>query len=148
MLSKKSLLWLVILTVGLMLTASVALAQSKDPVATIKLKSTSIAIGIGVNWGSGSMEYQGQTYKFDVSGLSIADLGVSSVSAIGEVYDLKQAADLNGTYTAAKAGIALGAGAEGLTMSNENGVIVNLRATQVGVKLSLALEGLSLKITD
>jgi len=143
MMKKRWALGVFVVLVCLVFVATATPAKAGDPVGTVKLKSSSIALGIGVNWGDGTLFFQGQEYKFSLSGLSVLDLGVSTVNAVGEVYDLKKPSDFAGTYTAAKAGIAIGAGAEGLTMINENDVVVNLRSTQVGVKLSLSLEGMS-----
>ncbi len=143
---RKSLALLLGALMVLALSLGTAAAEVKQPVGEVSLNSKSIAIGIGVNWGSGTLTYQGNKYPFSVEGLSVADLGIASVSAVGEVYDLKKVEDFAGTYTAVKAGIALGGGAEGVTMSNEHGVIVNLQATQVGIKLSLALQGMVIKM--
>ena len=134
----------VVLVIGL-LAVGPAMAE-KQPVGTVDIESTSVALGVGVQWGGGTLVYQGKEYKFKINGLSVVDLGVSSISATGKVYDMKSLKDFEGTYSAAKAGIALAAGAEGLTMSNQHGVLINLTAKQSGIKFSLALEGVTLTL--
>ena len=130
----------------LVLSMGATASDFKKPVGTVSIESTSIALGIGVSWGEGVLIFQGNEYPFKVEGVSLADLGISRVSAVGEVYDLENVGDFAGVYSAAKAGIALAAGAEGLTMSNKHGVIINLRAMQQGVKLTLGVEGLVIKM--
>jgi len=55
----------------------------------ITLESKSIAVGVGVSWGDGVLEYQGKKYPFSVSGLSVVDLGISKATARGDVANLK-----------------------------------------------------------
>ena len=124
----------------------VTLAGADEPSATISIESTSIAIGIGVEWGNGILKYKGEEYKFSVRGLSVFDLGVSSISAKGKVYNLKKLSDFSGTYTAAEAGIAVGAGVGASSMRNQNGVDITLTSTKAGIKFKLAPEGLKIKL--
>jgi hypothetical protein len=112
----------------------------------VSLESKSVAIGVGVSWGDGVLEYQGKKYPFTVEGLSVIDLGVSKVSASGDVKNLKKVEDFAGNYTAAGAGAAVGGGAGAAAMKNQNGVEMNLVATTQGVKLTLAAAGVSIKL--
>ena len=112
----------------------------------VSLESKSVAIGVGVSWGDGVLEFQGKKYPFTVEGLSVIDLGVSKVSASGDVKNLKKVEDFAGNYTAAGAGAAVGGGAGAAAMKNQNGVEMNLVATTQGVKLTLAAAGVSIKL--
>jgi hypothetical protein len=112
----------------------------------VSLESKSVAIGVGVSWGDGVLEYQGKKYPFTVEGLSVIDLGVSKVSARGDVKNLKKVEDFAGTYTAAGAGAAVGGGAGVAALKNQNGVDMSLVATTQGVKLSLAAAGVTVKL--
>jgi Cu/Ag efflux protein CusF len=116
---------------------------------TIKLESTSIAVGIGVKWGHGTLTlHDGTTHKVKVNGLSVIDLGVTKIEASGEVFNLVELTDLNGTFLAGEAGIALGPGRSASAMKNGNGVVIQLKSSQEGVKLTLAPEGLSIKLVE
>jgi ABC-type amino acid transport substrate-binding protein len=64
-------------------------------------------------------EKKGKEYTFKVNGLSLVDLGVSNVSAAGEVYHLRHLSDFAGTYYAASAGIAVAAGAGASALESE-----------------------------
>jgi hypothetical protein len=56
----------------------------------------------------------------------VIDLGVSNVSATGEVSDLKKLEDFAGTYAAAGTGAAAGGGAGVVALPNQNGVKMKL----------------------
>jgi len=68
----------VLIALGLGLVCVVSLGRpataQDDTTGTIRFASRSIALGIGVSWGDGVLEYQGKTYVFTVSGLSVVDL--------------------------------------------------------------------------
>jgi Cu/Ag efflux protein CusF len=116
---------------------------------TVQIESTSVAVGVGVEWGQGTLTmYDGTTHTFDVSGLSVLDLGISKISATGQVFNLVEAKDLNGIFAAGEAGAALGGGGSVQTMKNVNGVVMQLRSTQTGVKLTLAPEGLRISLIE
>jgi hypothetical protein len=74
--------------------------KEKQPDATLELSEGDVAAGIGWSWGGGTLTYQGQQYKFKVEGLSVGDVGVSEVSALGKVYGLEQLEDFSGHYVA------------------------------------------------
>ncbi len=112
----------------------------------VAIESKSVAIGVGVSWGDGVLEYRGKKYPFTVEGLSVIDLGVSKVSARGDVTNLKKVEDFAGTYTAAGAGGTVGGGAAVAALKNQNGVDMKLTATTQGVKLTLAAAGVSIKL--
>jgi hypothetical protein len=143
----KSKRWQVLLAglVGLVVVSG-ALAQDSKVSGTVTLESKSVALGVGVTWGDGVLSFQGKTYKFAVSGLTVADLGVAKVSAQGEVKDLKKVDDFAGTYAAVTAGAAAGGGASVLAMKNQHGVSMILKATGQGVRLALASQGLEIKL--
>jgi hypothetical protein len=90
--------------------------------------------------------YQGQEHPFSISGLSVVDLGISKVSATGDVFNLKKLSDFSGNYVATQAGAALGGGAGAIAMKNQNGVVMQLTGTGTGVKLTLAPKGVEVKL--
>jgi hypothetical protein len=140
-------------TVAALAAAALALAVA-GPVAsaddvlsgTVSIESTSVALGIGVTWGDGQLTYNGQTYPFSINGLSVVDLGVSSVTASGEVYNLQKLEDFSGNYVAGEAGAVVGGGGSIVHMENQNGVVIKLNTTQTGAKLTLAAEGVDIDL--
>ena len=120
-----------------MKVGSTAESHKEGPSGTVSLTSRAIAIGIGVSWGNGKLKFHGKEYNITMRGLSLVDLGISSASVVGNVYNLKRVSDIAGTYVAAQAGIALAGGAGGVTMQNQNDVLINLKGTKTGLALPL-----------
>ncbi len=134
--------------VTVLLFGIAAAIEEKTPSGTISITSTSVAIGVGISWGDGTLKFNGKEYHFSMSGLSLVDVGVSKVSAVGEIYDLKKVSDLSGNYVGIKVGISLGGGVGGVRMQNQNGVILRLDSTQKGIKLNLGPKGVTLKLKE
>ena len=124
---------------------SMAGAQG-DTTGTVSIESKSIAVGIGVSWGDGVLVYRGSRYPFTVNGLSVLDLGVSKVTAAGNVANLKRLEDFDGNYVQAGAGAVVGGGAGAAVLRNQNGVEIALTATAQGVRFSLASSGADIKL--
>ena len=116
------------------------------PDATLSLKGGSVAAGIGFTWGHGELQYNDATYKFSIRGVSIVDVGADDFTAAGHVYRLKQLSDFAGNYVAADAGITIAGGGDGVYLKNEHGVIIKLVQTDVGLKFSLAAEGVHITL--
>ncbi len=119
------------------------------PDATLRLSGGSFALGIGFRWGSGTLSYKGKDYPVKVNGLSIGKVGMTGVSAIGEVFNLKHLQDFNGHYNVGGAGtrgVTLGSGKSGTVMTNQAGVIVRLAATQTGLDVNATGGGVEMQI--
>ena len=116
--------------------------------ATIKLSGGSAAAGLGVNWGGGTLTYQGKDYPISVRGLSVGDVGLSKIEASGNVYNLTNLDDFDGNYTGVGAGAAVAGGAGATTLKNQNGVTVNLVSTTQGVKLTVGGGGVEMKLKE
>jgi hypothetical protein len=116
------------------------------PPAWVELERTSVAAGLGVQWGSGTLQFEGRNYGFSVTGVSVGDLGAAKLTALGRVHHLDDIADFEGTYVAVGAGIAAGPGAAAATMRNEHGVVITLRAASKGAQLTLGTEGLRIAL--
>ena len=137
-----------LVALGCLAAFSVAMAAEPTPSGTVKLTSKTVAIGVGVTWGDGTLTFDGKTYPFSVDGLGVPDLGVSNISTSGEVFNLKNVADFSGNYVAGEAGVAIGSGPTDTIMKNENGVLLRLHGTQQGARMTLAAQGVTLKIKN
>ena len=120
--------------------------DARKPAAMLKLKSKSVALGAGVSWGDGVLTFQGRDYPFNVSELSLLDLGASSVNATGRVYNLNNLADFSGNYVATQATFAVAGGSGELTMTNAKGVVIELTSQESGTQLTAGPAGISLKL--
>ena len=127
-------------------TLATAFAKGTTPSATIKLSGGSVAAGVGVEWGRGTLTYQGKQYPISVKGVSVGDVGVTSIEASGKVFDLKSLRDFDGNYTTVDAGVTAAGGAGVAVMKNQNGVTVELLSTTQGVQIGLGGAGVDIKI--
>jgi len=128
------------------IVTAISMTAGQTDTGKVTLESKSVAVGIGVSWGDGVLEYQGKKYPFTVNGLSVLDLGISKVSSRGDVAKLKKVEDFSGNYVGAGAGVAVGGGAGAVALKNQNGVEMTLTATTQGVKLALATGGVDIKL--
>ncbi|HSB79688.1 MAG TPA: hypothetical protein VLH58_02530 [Candidatus Methylomirabilis sp.] len=136
---------IVAVLVGVILVAGTALAQEK-PVATLTFSGGSVSVGIGYSWGSGTLTYQGKDYAFSVEGLSVGVVGGSSVTASGDVYNLKKLEDFGGTYKAAGAQATLYAGKGATALENQAKVVIKLVSTTQGAEFKFAAGGVKLTL--
>jgi len=127
-------------------TDSDTVGEGGTPDATVSLSATSVAAGVGWVWGNGKLTYNGAGHTFKISGLSVVDAGVSSITASGQVYHLTNLQDFTGNYTVAAAGIALGGGAGASYLKNEHGVVIKLVETEQGLRFNLAGEGVKIEL--
>jgi hypothetical protein len=131
---------------GLLSMAGPAGAQDWRPVATLELSQGSVAAGIGFSWGSGTLTYLGRTYPVKVKGLSVGEAGFTVGTAKGIVFDLKKIEDFSGTYLAGGGGATLFGGGEAVIMKNQNGVVVELTTSNLGLSFKLAASGIWLTL--
>lgn len=131
---------------SLIVLAHLTLAQEKMPDATLRLSTGSVALGIGYTWGGGTLTYQGKEYPFSIDGLSVVDVGISKAEANGTVYNLKRLEDFNGTYTGVTAGATVAGGGGAATVRNQNGVVIDLLGTTVGLKFKLSVDGVKMTL--
>jgi hypothetical protein len=117
------------------------------PSGTVSMESKSIAVGVGVSWGRGTLNYNG-VHHFTVNGLTVLDLGVAKAHASGEVFHLNNVSDFSGNYVAAAVGIAVGGGANDVVMQNEKGVVLRLRGTEAGLRLQAGGKGVTITVQD
>ena len=123
--------------------------HSGGPDATLRMSIGGFHLGIGGSSGSGTLTYRGRNYPFRVSGMAIGRVGMTSSSAVGDVFNLRHLHDFNGHYTVSGAGtrgVTLGAGRTGTIMSNQAGVIVRISSTQQGIAVNATGGGLNMQL--
>jgi hypothetical protein len=139
-----------LVSAGMLLALTAVPGSAKDasdtPDGTIELHGGSVAAGVGFTWESGSLIFHGKKYPVSVTGIDVADVGATKVSATGKIYNLKKLEDFDGTFASLGAGAALGGGVDTASMKNQNGVQVDLNSTTEGAKLTFAAGGVSMKV--
>ena len=140
---------ILLLVVAVMTDFTQAASQHSGPDATLRLSGGSFALGIGFRWGSGTLSYKGKDYPVKVNGLSIGKVGMTGVSAVGEVFNLKHLQDFNGHYNVGAQGtrgVTIAKGKAGTLMTNQAGVIVRLAASQTGLDVNATGGGVDMQI--
>jgi len=112
--------------------------KNRTPSGTVEMSQVQAAFIASGNTGNGTLRFQGKSYPFTVSGLGVGGIGVSTLDAVGEVYDLAKADDFEGAYVQGRYGFALGEESGGaLWLKNDKGVVMRLKTKRTGLMLSL-----------
>ena len=107
---------------------------------------------LGVGGGEGVLTLRGRHYPFTVSGMSVgATIGASTTRLVGQALNLRGPASIEGSYSAVGVGGAVAGGAGSVRLRNTNGVTTNgvilqLSGPKVGVELSAAVAGVSIRL--
>jgi len=102
---------------------------------------------LGVGGGEGVLLLRGKRYPFTVSGMSLgATIGASTTKLVGRALNLRGPASIEGSYSAVGAGGALAGGAGGVQLQNANGVILQLSGPKVGLEVSAAVAGVTIRL--
>ncbi len=102
---------------------------------------------IGGSGGSGSLYFQGRYYPLSTGGLDYGLVcGGSKTVLYGRVSNIWSPSDVAGVYGAAGAGIAVGAGARAIVLTNQKGAVLHLTGRQVGLLANLDLSGLAITL--
>jgi hypothetical protein len=119
-----------------------AVAAEEQPSGTVEIDDEQLRFILGGEVGKVILHYQGKQYHFKIAGLTAGGFGVSKVNAQGNVYHLKNPADLAGRYSEASAGITIVKGKGGVVLENEKGVVLKLFSHSEGVELAIGAGGL------
>ena len=112
--------------------------KGQAPDGMVEMQEVQAAyIGSG-SAGTGILTFRGVQYPFKVGGVGVGGIGLSTIDATGEVYNLSDLGQFPGTYGQARYGFAIGTASGGdLWLQNEAGVILHLKAKRTGLMLSL-----------
>src|SRR5262245_16564902 len=133
----------IVATVIVLLGTSV---DSHAETGSIHLTVVKAGFIISTGSGTGTLDYQGRTYRLSVSSFGSGTIGVSGGELVGTAHNLRSAADIAGTYKAAAAGLTVGAGGQVARFRNENGVILELIGAQLGLAVSLGSAGMTIAL--
>jgi hypothetical protein len=102
---------------------------------------------LGVGGGEGVLILRGRRYPFTVSGMSVGfTIGASTTKLVGRALNLRGPESIEGSYGAVGAGGAIAGGAGGVQLRNNNGVILQLSGPKVGVEVSAAVAGVTIRL--
>jgi hypothetical protein len=118
------------------------------PMGFVSITLKHVGAGVGVEWGKGVLTYKGKKYTFKVKGIQVGTVGISKVTAKGEVYNLFDLAEFPGQYGAVAAGAAIIKGKEAQDFKNPKGVHIVFKGTQKGLNLAFGPEGFSIRMEE
>jgi len=144
----RKFIYILVALMSIMAFSPSSLAKGKKIDGTINLNVGSVAAGIGWSWGGGVMTYEGAEHNFDISGLSLADVGISKFSASGIVYNLHKLEDFDGVYYGVKGGVTIAGGKGAIALKNNHGVVLELNGSGAGLKFALGTQGVTIKLKD
>ncbi|MFY9838627.1 MAG: hypothetical protein WAK55_19560 [Xanthobacteraceae bacterium] len=102
---------------------------------------------VGGSGGSGTLMFHGRLYPLSIGGVSWGfTFGGSATDFIGTVSNIRTPFDVNGVYGAAGAGVAVGPGAGGIVLANQNGALLTLSGRQTGLIVAADLNGLVISL--
>jgi len=120
---------------------------SQAETCSVRVVFTKGGFIVGVGGGHGVMVCRGQSHRFAVSGMSVGfTIGASTTQLTGVALNVRNPADIQGSYAAIGASGALAAGAGGVQLQNQNGVVLQLAGGKVGVELSAAVAGVTVTL--
>ncbi|MGZ8496027.1 MAG: hypothetical protein ACXWWP_09030, partial [Candidatus Binatia bacterium] len=121
--------------------------EERVPSGLVTLNMKSVAVGVGSTQGDGVLNFQGKSYPFSISGLSLVDVGISNFTGAGKVYDLKSPTDIAGTYAASQSTFAIAGGETAMSMKNDRGVtivVLKNEGQKSGTQLSMGPAGMKI----
>jgi hypothetical protein len=134
------------------MTAAGSSTPSRAETGSVAVVFTKGGLILGVGGGEGVLTFRGRHYPFTVSGMSVgATIGASTTQLVGQAFNLRGPGSIEGTYSAVGAGGALAGGAGSVRLRNTNGAITNgvilqLSGPKVGVELSVAVAGVTIRL--
>jgi hypothetical protein len=129
-----------------LLTSGFASPSQADTCA-VRVVFTKGGFIVGVGGGHGVLTCRGRHYRFAASGMSVGfTIGASTAQLSGRALNVRSPSDFQGSYAAIGASGALAAGAGGVQLQNEKGVILQLAGGKVGVELSAAVGGVTVRL--
>ena len=129
------------------LAALAGLSAARADEGTVSLVIYKAGWVIGGSGGHGVLNFRGRRYALTTGGLDYGLVfGGSKTILRGRVTHIENPSDVAGVYGAAGAGLALGAGARAIVLTNQKGAVLELSGQQVGLMANADLSGLAITL--
>lgn len=139
-------LFAAVLAIGAIHTA--AFAEDK-PSAKIQFEVYKAGLVVGVSGGSGTLTFKGKDYPISIGGVSLgATIGASKTGFVGEVFNLSAVGDIEGIYSGGKAGVAVAGGEKVAELKNSKDVMLKVSGKQIGLEVTLDLNGMQISLKE
>jgi hypothetical protein len=121
-------------------------SSSQAETGTVRFTVAKAGFIIGVGGGSGILHFKGKSYRLHVDGISAGTIGVARADLVGTASNLQTASDIEGSYSAASASVAVAGGGKTARLQNAKGVVLELHGRQVGFEASFNLGGVNISM--
>lgn len=121
--------------------------EGEAPSGFVEMREVQVAYIGNAGGGHGTLTFRGQDYPFRIAGLGVGGIGISTVDAEGDVYDLMTVSDFSGAYAAGQYGAVVGTASVGdIWLKNEHDVILHLKAKREGLMLSVGADAIDIRL--
>jgi hypothetical protein len=135
------------IVVALVALLSASLSSARADSGTVRISFIKAGWVVGGSYGSGTLAFQGRTYRLSVGGLSYGfTFGGSQTNLRGRVSNITRPSDIEGVYGAAGAGAAVIRGPQAVVLTNQRGAVLELSGNQTGLMVNLDLSGMALTL--
>jgi hypothetical protein len=120
-----------------------------NPDASIVIEQVRVGVlAVGAAVGGGRLRFRGEEFPFSVRGLEFGSLGIATLSASGEVFNLHRLEDFSGRYQERVAPRPPGGqgGPETRFLRNQAGVELRLRTERAGGQFRTAPAGVTIEL--
>ncbi len=121
-----------------------------NPDASIEIEQVRVGVlAVGASVGGGRLHFRGEEHRFSVRGIEFGSIGVSSLSARGEVFGLRRLQDFAGRYTeqvSPRQRIEGQTGPETRWLRNAAGVELRLRTDRAGGQFRFNDAGVTIEL--
>ena len=125
---------------------AVAPTASQAATGTVRLHVVKVGVVLGGSGGEGVLYFRHRRYPLKVNGIGLGTVGIAAVDLVGTVSNLRRASDILGSYSDAGAGISFVGGQQAATLTNDRGVVLQLRGPQTGFQIQLSLGGMNISM--
>jgi hypothetical protein len=129
--------------------SQVSAETAKQPVGQVSIDETQFGFIVGGSVGRGVLTYEGKEHPFKLEGVSLgANIGVSKLSAVGDVFDMTSLEQFEGIYAKVTGSLTLGGGKGVMMLQNQNGVTMQLKGTTQGIELNVGSSGVTVRFVQ
>jgi len=125
-------------------TTLAATTPSQAQTCSIRLHIVKAGFIVGAGGGTGTLVCHGRAFRLSVGGIGLGSLGIAAADLAGTASNVRNPANVAGTYGAAGAGVTFVGGGQVATLQNQNGVVLHLAGGQIGFQVSLGLAGMTI----
>jgi hypothetical protein len=133
-----------LLLAAVMLSGASTTSSAETGIVHLRIVKAGFILGAG--GGSGTLTYNGSTYRLKVGGVTLGTIGIAEARLVGVAHHLHHVSDIVGTYDTLGASVAVVGGPKVARLQNGKGVVLELRGEQRGLEATLGLGGMTISL--